>query len=134
MNSQYPEIPLSFEKLKSQTRSGLSSEARQYWWPFFPSLAKGANIDHYPNIAETAENRFQWAKNNLSGGLLKEDSSSNSSVILNAQNILLLLSNQFEIQESALILPLIVLIRKVIPNDALCFYMGCGLLENSEWL
>lgn len=46
----FPQLPISYDNLKSQVRNGLSLPGRQYWWPRLPSIHKNENITQEINL------------------------------------------------------------------------------------
>ena len=133
----FPEMPVSYSELKHSLRSGLSAEARLFWWPFLPSVLPGMLSAEYPNIEETSIKRYEWAKSRFASNaaLTGHDANGHTADALGDRTaeVLSLLNGLHDLEEPELIKHLIDILGLMIPRIEVVFKTTCEILDRPDW-
>ena len=124
--TNFPQPPLGYTALRRELRTGLSTQARQIWWPNLPRIPDGAGITVFSNVSELATNRYKWANADV-------NFDPNSSIDVKALYIVQLIVNQFQLFDQELITTLAKIIAKELSNVALAFSTLCEVMDRGQW-
>lgn len=122
----FPRPPLGYTALRRQLRLGLSTQARQHWWPSLPRIPDGEGIEEFTNIKELATNRYKWANADS-----KLDPSTTADV--KAIYIVQLIVNQYNLFDQELAMTLARVLVKELPDVALVFSTLCDMMDRGPW-
>lgn len=71
-----PKISVDYATLKSSCRSGLSTEAREYWWPILSNVSEQKiTLREYPDVVGSAERLLAMSSLTTPITTLKKDAS-----------------------------------------------------------
>jgi hypothetical protein len=128
----FPKIPITYKELKYALRTGLNAEGRLYWWPYLPLLIPGVLVSEYPNLEQISISRFEWAKNRFEPDAATNASASSVSSDRTAE-IMNLVNHLHDLEEPALVHPLIDILVLMIPRLEMCFKATCDVLARPDW-
>lgn len=142
---KYPTIPITYEDLKKDIRSGLTAEARQFWWPILPTIHQGEDLLKLPNIQELSNKRYLWAKQHSDHHSLnekKEESGGESGESEGTSRddrhdrvdeIVSLLTSMYDLKEPGLVKTYVSILVLMIPSIDICFHTCCATLDRPDW-
>jgi len=130
---KFPVLPIAYNDLKSDLRSGLTADARLYWWPLLPRVLSGTTITSYPDIKDIAAKRYKWAKEQEIGTSKSEHTEIHDIQSDRCEEIMTLLIKMHDLEEPGLIKPLVNILVLMMPNIDICFQTCCDILARPDW-
>ena len=79
-----PKINVDYDQLKIALRKGLSSEAREFWWPLLPQISEQKfAMSNYPDVHGSAERllAMTWSQSPMEA-LRKDDTTESNHQLL----------------------------------------------------
>lgn len=124
--SNFPRPPLGYTALRRELRLGLSTQARQIWWPSLPRVPDGEGINEFSDIKELATNRYKWANANTE---LDPESSND----VKAMYVVQLVVNQYNLFDQDLAMVLARILVKELADISLAFSTLCDVMDRGPW-
>jgi hypothetical protein len=125
-DANFPRPPVGYTALRRQLRIGLSTQARQIWWPSLPRIADGDGINEFTNISELAGNRYKWAN-------ADRDLEPNASLEVKVLYVVQLLVNQYHLFDEELTMTLARMLVKELADISLAFSTLCDVMDRGPW-
>jgi hypothetical protein len=124
-DGSFPQPPLGYTALRRYLRSGLSTQARQVWWPSLPRVPDGEGINAFAG-SELATNRYKWANADV---VMTKDRSLNEKVTF----ILQLIVNQFQLFDQQLVATLTRILLIELNEISTVFSVLYDVISRADW-